>query len=341
MTKKLFSAVGLALALFLVAPAVAQAQSGADKAASDDDAKKEGEGESPCGSIPEHGDPFTVDFGDAGSFVFPGGVANCQMAGIHTGRWIAADDTVLSLSGLGAPGVATEVGSSITGDLTWERTPQRPGAPAQADRFTAEATFTVIEGGPFAGAAAFDPVKLCVHSVAELSHVNTEETAPAPAAFAVTCNGVEEEPAEDLELTSGACGDDPGEGVACLDIDGEVIELVVRDAVSAFGAMTLNLVVDGEIANVVAQLGFPDALEAGTFNGGEDRFNVSYFAQDGLAYTAGAPALLTGAAVTLGSFSELGRDGGDRVRGVFSARLIAPPDNTVVIHGSINTSLPE
>jgi len=47
MTKKLFSAVGLALALFLVAPAVAQAQSGDDKAASDDDAKKEGEGESP------------------------------------------------------------------------------------------------------------------------------------------------------------------------------------------------------------------------------------------------------------------------------------------------------
>ena len=48
MTKKLFSAVGLALALFLVAPAMAWAQSGDDKAAAGDEAKKDGnEEESP------------------------------------------------------------------------------------------------------------------------------------------------------------------------------------------------------------------------------------------------------------------------------------------------------
>ncbi|MHC4837802.1 MAG: hypothetical protein ACYTF3_06405 [Planctomycetota bacterium] len=131
-----------------------------------------------------------VDFGEPGSFTFPGGAAACQMAGIHTGTWTAEDNTDLMFAGSSTTPInPTAPGTVIDGMLTWNRTATGPGE--RADRFTGPAKATPVEGGPFNAGNAFDPVKLCVYDMMELNNINTGEVAAAPSPFIVTCNGVE------------------------------------------------------------------------------------------------------------------------------------------------------
>lgn len=146
--------------------------------------------DNPCGDVTiSSGEPFSLDFGAAGSFSYEGDTQSCQMAGIHTGMWMGPDGTSLSFSGMSAdPLTETQVGSIVNLiEVRWERSSGLKNG--QADRFSApSATAIVVEGGPFGAAAFMDPVKLCIYDVAEMNNINTGETATFPGPLGVACN---------------------------------------------------------------------------------------------------------------------------------------------------------
>ena len=149
-----------------------------------------GNPDNPCGDISlGSGDPFTLDFGDVGTFTYEGGMPVCQMAGIHSGVWDGPDSTRFRFSGMSSTPLAeTTTGTVINlTEVRWDRSAMLMNG--QADLFTTnEAKAVVVSGGPFGGAAAWDPVTLCIYDVGEMSNINTGETATFPGPFGVACN---------------------------------------------------------------------------------------------------------------------------------------------------------
>lgn len=172
-------------------PTVDPTSGGANEESGSESSSATGAIDNPCGDIAlASEDPFSVDFGDAGSFEFPGGPVPCQFAGTHTGMWTGADGTALSFSGLNPEPLA---GDTTTGtvidliELRWERSAGLKNG--QADRFSAaEGKAMVVEGGPFGLTNAMGPAKLCIFDVAPMNNVNTGETATFPEPFGVACN---------------------------------------------------------------------------------------------------------------------------------------------------------
>ncbi len=141
--------------------------------------------------LPDYGDEFTVDFGEAGSFEYTGGPVSCQMAGIHTLRFEGADGTILTMHGQSqTPLMETAVGTVLTlTSVEWDRTAPAPAM--RADRFSGMGEAVVVSGGPFGAVNAFDPVKVCVYMVSDMNNINTGETAAFPTPMAFACRNPE------------------------------------------------------------------------------------------------------------------------------------------------------
>ena len=161
-----------------------------DGSSSESGGETTGTVDNPCGApMIASGDPFTIDFGDAGTFEFPGGDAVCQMAGIHTGTWNGADSTAFSFSGMSADPLSdTTLGSELNlTEVRWERSAGLESG--QADRFSAgDARAVVIEGGPFGLTNPNGAVTVCLYQVGTMNNINTGETAEFPTPMAFSCN---------------------------------------------------------------------------------------------------------------------------------------------------------
>lgn len=161
-----------------------------DGSSSDSGNETTGPIDNPCGaSSVASGEPFTIDFGEAGAFEFPGGDAVCQMAGIHTGTWNGAESTAFSFSGMSAdPLTDTTTGSELNlTEVRWERSAGLKSG--QADRFSAgEARAVVTEGGPFGLTNPNGAVTLCIYEVATMNNINTGESVEFPVPMAFSCN---------------------------------------------------------------------------------------------------------------------------------------------------------